>query len=59
MTEPREDDDIALDKDTECDECGCFMCDCVCNEPDVMYADHYESQKQKETINSRLSKMLC
>jgi hypothetical protein len=42
MTEPRDDDDIALDKDTECDECGCFMCDCVCNEPDVMYADHYE-----------------
>jgi hypothetical protein len=42
MAEPREDDDIALNKDTECDECGCFMCDCVCNEPDVMYADHYE-----------------
>ena len=40
--ETRDDDDIALDKDTECDECGCFMCDCVCGEPDVMYADHYD-----------------
>jgi hypothetical protein len=42
MPEPREDDNIALDKNTECDECGCFMCDCVCNEPDVMHADMYE-----------------
>ena len=35
MPEPREDDDIALDKDTECE-------DCVCNEPDTMYANQYE-----------------
>jgi len=41
MPEPREDDDGALDKNVECEDCGCFMCDCVCNEPDVMYADHY------------------
>ena len=34
MTEPRDDDDIALDKDTECDECGNFIFTCECNEPD-------------------------
>ena len=58
VPEPRDDDDIALDKDTECDECGCFMCDCVCSEPDVMYADHYDDQKQKQTNNPRLSQVL-
>ena len=58
VPEPRDDDDIALDKDTECDECGCFMCDCVCGEPDVMYADHYDEQKQKQTSNPRLSQVL-
>lgn len=42
MTEPREEDDIAIGKDDECDECGCFIFECVCSEPDVMYADHYE-----------------
>ncbi len=59
MAEPREDDDIALDKDSECDECGCFIFECVCSEPDVMYADHYEDQRQKETNNPRLPKVLC
>jgi hypothetical protein len=32
MTEPREEDDIAV-KD-ECDDCGNFIFECVCNEPD-------------------------
>lgn len=43
MSEPRVDDDIALDKDEECEDCGCFIWECVCNEPDepfdVIYAD--------------------
>ena len=39
MSEPREDDDIAIDKDAECDDCGCFIFECVCNEPDRMYGD--------------------
>lgn len=43
MSEPREEDDIALDKDQECEDCGCFIWECVCNEPDepfdVIYAD--------------------
>jgi hypothetical protein len=43
MSEPREDDDIALDKDGECEDCGNFIFECVCNIPDepydVVYAD--------------------
>ena len=43
MSEPREEDDVALDKDQECEDCGCFIWECVCNEPDepfdVIYAD--------------------
>ena len=43
MSEPRKEDDIALDKDQECEDCGCFIWECVCNEPDepfdVVYAD--------------------
>jgi hypothetical protein len=43
MTEPREDDNVALDKDSECEDCGNFMFECVCNTPDepfdVVYAD--------------------
>jgi hypothetical protein len=39
MSEPREDDDIALDKDAECSDCGCFIFECVCSEPDRMYGD--------------------
>jgi hypothetical protein len=43
MSEPREDDDIALDKDSECEDCGNFMFECVCSTPDepfdVAYAD--------------------
>ena len=45
MSEPRVDDDIALDKDGECDNCGNFIFECVCNTPDepydVVYADQY------------------
>lgn len=41
MPEPREDDDIALDKG-ECDECNERDSNCTCNQPDVMYADIYE-----------------
>ena len=45
MAEPRQDDDIALDKDSECEDCGNFIFECVCNTPDepydVVYADQY------------------
>ena len=45
MTEPREDDDISLDKDSECEDCGNFIFECVCSTPDepfdVVYADQY------------------
>jgi len=37
--EPPLDDDIALDKDAECLDCGCFIFECVCSEPDRMYGD--------------------
>jgi hypothetical protein len=43
MTEPRVDDDIALSKDGECEDCGHFIWECVCTVPDepfdVIYAD--------------------
>ena len=43
MTEPRVDDNIALDKDQECNNCVNFIFECVCNIPDepfdVIYAD--------------------
>ena len=43
MTEPRVDDDIALGKDSECDDCDNFIFECVCSIPDepfdVIYAD--------------------
>jgi hypothetical protein len=43
MSEPRVDDDIALDKDKECEDCGYFIWECICNVPDepfdVIYAD--------------------
>lgn len=42
MSEPREDDDIALDKATSCEECERSIVRCTCNEPDLMYADIYE-----------------
>ena len=48
MTEPREEDDIALDKDSECEDCGCFMWECVCNEPDEPYDVIYADQERYE-----------
>lgn len=39
MSEPQLNDDIALDKDAECSDCGCFIFECVCSEPDRMYGD--------------------
>lgn len=37
--EPPLEDDIALDKDDECSDCGCFIFECVCGEPELMYGD--------------------
>jgi hypothetical protein len=42
--EPRVDDDIALGKDDECDECGCFIWECICGQPDVTYDEHYGNE---------------
>jgi hypothetical protein len=40
MSEPREEDDIALDKDADCKDCGNFVIECSCySEPDRMYGD--------------------
>jgi hypothetical protein len=39
MTEQRLEDDIALDKDAECEDCGCLMSEDSCGEPDRMYGD--------------------
>jgi hypothetical protein len=43
MSEPREEDDFALDKDGDCEDCGNFTFECVCSIPDepydVVYAD--------------------
>jgi hypothetical protein len=39
MSEPPLEDDIALGKDKECDDCGCFIYECVCNEPGRMWGD--------------------
>jgi hypothetical protein len=38
--EPPLDDDIALDKDADCKDCGNFVIECSCySEPDRMYGD--------------------
>lgn len=42
MSEPQLDDPIATGESDECDECGCFIYECVCGEPDVMYSEFYE-----------------
>ena len=42
MSEPQLDDPIANGDGDECDECGCFIFECVCGEPDVMYDEFYE-----------------
>jgi hypothetical protein len=43
MSEPRLEDDFALGKDEECEDCNYFVWECVCSEPDepfdVLYAD--------------------
>ena len=48
MSEPREDDDVALDKDSECEDCSNFIFECVCSTPDepydVVYADQYPKE---------------
>lgn len=41
--EPPLDDDIALGNDDECDECGNFIFECACGEPDVMYDEYFNS----------------
>ena len=42
MTEPQVDDPTARDEKDECDDCGCFIYECVCNEPDEMYGEMHE-----------------
>lgn len=37
--EPPLNDDVATGQADECDQCGCFIYECVCNEPDRMYGD--------------------
>lgn len=37
--EPPLDDDIALDKDDVCEDCGCLMSEDDCGEPDRMWGD--------------------
>lgn len=37
--EPQQDDPVATGQSDECDQCGCFIYECVCNEPDRMYGD--------------------
>jgi hypothetical protein len=37
--EPPLDDDIALDKDEVCEDCGCLMSEDDCGEPDRMWGD--------------------
>jgi len=39
MSEPQQDDPVATGQSDECDQCGCFIYECVCNEPDRMYGD--------------------
>jgi hypothetical protein len=39
MSEPRLEDDIALGKDAECEDCGCLMSEDNCGQPDRMYGD--------------------
>ena len=39
MSEPQLDDPIATGESDECDQCGCFIYECVCNDPDRMYGD--------------------
>ena len=39
MSEPQQDDPVATGQLDECDQCGCFIYECVCNEPDRMYGD--------------------
>lgn len=41
MSEPQLDDDIALGKDEECEDCAEPCDDCACGEPDVMWGDYY------------------
>jgi hypothetical protein len=40
--EPPLDDDFALGKDDECEDCGNFIYECACDEPDVMYEEFFE-----------------
>jgi hypothetical protein len=42
MSEPREEDDTALGKDNECEDCGNFMFTCECKDPDKMHDEMYE-----------------
>ena len=41
--EPPLDDDIALGNDDECHDCGNFIFECACGEPDVMYEEYFNS----------------
>lgn len=39
MSEPQQDDPVATGQLDECDQCSCFIYECVCNEPNRMYGD--------------------
>jgi hypothetical protein len=37
MSEPQVDDPFARGEIDECEDCGCFIYECVCGQPDEMY----------------------
>lgn len=41
MSEPRLEDDIALDLNETCEDCAEPRDECECGEPDVMWSDYY------------------
>jgi hypothetical protein len=42
VTEPQVDDPTARGENDECEECGYFIFECICNAPDEMYGEMYE-----------------
>jgi hypothetical protein len=43
MSEPQLDDPIATGESDECEDCGYFIYECTCGEPDEMYGEIYEN----------------
>lgn len=42
MNEPQVDDPTARGENDECEDCGCFIFECVCGAPDEMYGEMHE-----------------